>query len=338
MIHPLKQHLLLGIALLANSALTFPAFAEDQGVRDLSAAVRKIFDETRKAIVQVEGTDANGVLRCTGFYIDPVGTIYTLASVAHDVDRVEIIRGGVRHAAEVVVADPRSGIAILKSEPVESFLQPSRNGRPEIASPVVLVGYPLDLDVSPGFGVVAGWDKKIGTKYFSTTHMRANVPVMRGQGGAPLLDLDGRVVGIVTSSVDGGATCYALPIDAAEKLRTDIARHGEVRHGWIGVAVEDCNEKREGSKAVVCDIDPDAPAGLAGVQPGDVILRVGQTRVRCREDILDASFFLTAGELAQIEVLRNGERVLLEAEAAVHPAARKPALQAGMELVPRLAP
>jgi serine protease Do len=334
----LKLSLVTLAAGLAGTTV-LPLAAEDPAVREISSVVRQVFDDSRRAIVQVEGLDANGVLRCTGFYIDPLGTIYTLASVAHDVDKVEVIRGGKRLDAEVLVSDPRSGIAILRSEPGEAFLQPSQNQRPDIAAPVILVGYPLDLDVSPGFGLVAGWDRRIGTRYFSTTHLRANVPVMRGQGGAPLLDMDGGVVGIVTSSVDGGSTCYALPIGAAEKLRRDLARHGDVRHGWIGVVVENSPETLEGSQARVYEIDPEAPAGQAGVLPGDIILRVGDTRVRSREDILDASFFLTAGESAQIEVWRDGQKVLLEAEATLHPAARKPTLQAGMELFPvRVAP
>jgi hypothetical protein len=61
---------------------------------------------------------------------------------------------------------------------------------------------------------------------------------------------------------------------------------------------------------------------------------VGSTRIVCREDILDASFFLTAGETTTIEVWRGGEKLTLQAETTLHPKAQKPALQAGMELTP----
>lgn len=308
--------------------------ADEDTMKGISMAVRKIFEEARPAVVQIEARDERGTLRCTGFFVDPVGTIYTLASVAEGTDTVEVLHSGQRFPANVLVSDPRSGIAILRSEPGEKFLRPSVHSRRDLAEPVVLVGYPLDLDVSPGFGLVSGFDRRIGSAYFSTTHLRVNVPVLRGQGGAPLLNMEGRVVGIVTASVDGGATCHALPIAAAEKVYRDWARHGEVRHGWVGVDVDNHSETHGGSRAVVRQVDPEAPAGLAGVQAGDTILRVGSTRVQCREDILDASFFLSAGETTTIEVWRDGEKLLLEAETTLHPRARKPTLQAGMELSP----
>lgn len=314
------------------------AWSSEETVKGISTAVRKIFDESRGAVVQIESRDERGTLRCTGFYVDPIGTIYTLASVAEDMDTVEVLRDGQRFPAEVLVSDPRSGMAILRSEPGGAFLLPCSTNQIDVAEPLVLVGYPLDLDISPGFGLISGFDRKIGTAYFSTTHIRVNVPVLRGQGGAPLLNMEGRVVGMVTASVDGGATCHALPIAAAKKIYRDWARHGEVRHGWVGVDVDNAPESQAGSRAVVRHVDALAPAGLAGVQPGDTILRVGATSVNCREDILDASFFLSAGETTSIEVLREGKPLVLEAETILHPNARKPALQAGMELNPLLSP
>jgi serine protease Do len=314
------------------------ALAGEDAVQSIASTVRRVFEESRAGVVQVESRDERGLIRGTGFYIDPMGTIFTTATLADGTEDVHIVRGGERFPAEVLAVDHRSGIALLRSEPGAVFLQPCKADETTLASPVILVGYPLDLEVSPGFGLVAGFDKKIGEHYFSTTHLRVNAPVLRGQGGAPLLNLRGEVIGIVTASVDGGATCYALPIQAAEKVRKDFHRFGEVRHGWVGVVVDNAQQKLEGSRAVVDEIDQEAPAGQAGVRPGDVILRVGQTRITCREDVLDASFFLTAGDRTEIEVLRDGQRLVLEAEAGVHPASKAPAFHAGMDLIPPVVP
>ena len=86
----------------------------------------------------------------------------------------------------------------------------------------------------PSFGMIAGFDRKCLGRYFSTTHLRVNLPTQRGEAGAPLLNLNGEVVGIVVSSLENNSACYALPIDAAEKIRGDFVRFGEARHGWIG--------------------------------------------------------------------------------------------------------
>ena len=98
------------------------------------------------------------------------------------------------------------------------------------------------------------------------------------------------------------------------------------------MVVENADERREGSCAVVCEIDPRGPANAAGIMTGDTILRVGRLQIRCREDILDASFFLTAGDPAEIEVFRDERRLVIETEPASHPSSHKTSLQAGMVL------
>ena len=62
-----------------------------------------------------------------------------------------------------------------------------------------------------------------------------NAPTQRGEAGAPLLNMKGEVVGIVVSGLENNSACYAVPIEAAEKIRSDFVRFGEARHGWIGV-------------------------------------------------------------------------------------------------------
>lgn len=312
--------------------------AEEDSLHNIASTVHRIFQTHRSAVVQVEAEDSRGVIRGTGFYIDPVGTLYTLATIAADTKKIEILRDGKRFPAEVLSVDTRSGIAILHSEPGSVFLQPSLRNDLQIATPVLLIGYPLDLEVSPGFGLIAGFDKKRGNQFFSTTHLRVSLPVLRGQGGSPLLNLQGEVEGIVTSSVDDGATCYALPIRAAEKLRKDITRFGKIQQGWMGVVVANTETPQAGSLAIIDEIDIHGPAGKAGLQVGDIILQIGESPVTCREDILDASFFLTAGDVTKIKIFRNGSSASFDALPIQPPSTNKTSLQAGMELIPKLQP
>src|SRR5690606_9482899 len=137
-----------------------------------------------------------------------------------------------------LTADPRSGIAILQIEKLGNptpFLPLGDSEGLKVASPVVMIAYPLDLPVAPHFGLVAGFDGKHFDRYFATTHIRANVPVKRGQGGAPLLNMKGEAVGVVISGVDEGAACYALPIEAVRKIHQDYVRFGSIRPGRLGV-------------------------------------------------------------------------------------------------------
>jgi serine protease Do len=223
-----------------------------------------------------------------------------------------------------VLADRRSGVAILKVDDVVTPSLPlGRSNEVEVATPVLTVGFPLDLPQTPSFGMVAGFDRKFLGRYFSTTHLRVNLPTQRGEAGAPLLNFKGEVVGILVSSVDNSSACYALPINAAEKIRSDFVRFGEARHGWVGINVAPAAKPVEGSRAEFTDIMPDTPAAECGAKPGDILLQVGDTKVREPEDVIDASFFITAGETVPITVMRGDEKLTLTVEAGFHPAAQK---------------
>lgn len=308
------------------------SFAQENAVDAISSKVREIFEEKKCAVVQVEAQDVRGAVKGTGFYIDAMGTLFTLAALADGTENIQVTIGEKKLPAKVLACDVRSGIALLQTEACPGFIELADSSQLALASPVVLIGYPLDLDLSPGFGLISGFDRKFGDVYFSTTHLRINIPVMRGQGGSPILNMDGKAVGIVISSVDGGSTCYALPINAAEKIHTDYARFGEARHGWIGVKVDAAEKPMDGSTAVIGELDLGTPASKSGLLKGDVLLRVGKVEIHKPEDVLDASFFLTAGDKTEIEVLRDGKPFKLEVDTVLHPWA-KPTLQAGPSLM-----
>src|SRR5436853_5164091 len=213
------------------------------------------------------------------------------------------------------MADLRSGIALLKVDLATPTLPIGNSEQLEIATPVVAIGYPLDLAETPSFGMIGGFDRKCFGGYFPTKHLRVNLPPQRGEGGAPLLNLKGEVIGILLYTFENNS-CYALPIEAAEKIRNDFVRFGEARHGWIGANVREAPAPVDGSRAITTDIMKDTPAAESGMKPGDVVLQIGRTKVHEPEDILDASFYLTAGDVVPITVMRGQEKLTFNVEAA----------------------
>src|SRR5256885_602252 len=105
-------------------------------------------------------------------------------------------------------------------------------------------------------------------------------------------------------------------------LRSDFVRLGEPRHGWIGANVAEASAEVEGSRAVTKDIMKDTPAAESGMKSGDVVLQIGRTKVHEPEDILDASFFLTAGDVVPITVMRGNEKMTFNVLADFHPASQ----------------
>jgi serine protease Do len=285
--------------------------------------VKEIFDHAKKAVVKIHGIDEHSEIFGTGFFVDPTGTLYTAYTVGGEAGNFTIEFAGKEYPARQLLADVRSGMAILKIDAVTPALPIGRSDQLEVATPVIAIGYPLDLRETPSFGMIAGFDRKYLGRYFSTTHLRVNVAAQRGEAGAPLLNFKGEVVGILVSSLENNSSCYALPMDAAEKIRSDFVRFGEVRHGWIGANVSEAKEAREGSRAQITEI-LDQPAADAGMQTGDVLLQVGRTKVREPEDVLDASFFITAGETVPITVMRGGEQLTFNIQADFHPGSKQP--------------
>ena len=300
---------------VALAALAGETRAEDsEGARmvaGLEQQVRAIFEKCQPAVVKIEASDAHGRLSGTGFFIDPNGTLYTSYSVGGESQDITVTIGNARHAATRMIGDVRSGIAILKIDGETPFLAIDTSRVLAVASPVMTVGFPLDLPASPSFGMVGGFDIKYLGRYFATTHIRANVPVQRGQGGAPLLNLRGEVVGILISSLDQGSASFAVPIEAAEKVRQNFLRFREVRRGWLGIEVGSLNQPVDRSSTVVKAVLPDSPALKAGVLEGDILLRIGERVIATPEDVIDASFFLTADDTTTLRVSRGTQELLL---------------------------
>lgn len=305
-------------------AVAAPSPAQEPSTASLSREVKAVFDKSAKAVVKIRGTDEHGEFAGTGFFIDPAGTLYTAYSVAGEAENLTVDFDGKKHPARVLLTDVRSGIALLKADIATPVLPIGKSEQIEVATPVISIGYPLDLPETPSFGMIAGFDRKFLGRYFSTTHLRVNVTTQRGEAGAPLVNFKGEVVGILVSSIENGSACYALPIDAAEKIRNDFVRFGEARHGWIGINVAEAEKSKEGSHAEMTEIIKDTPAFGSGVKPGDILIQVGKTKVHEPEDVIDASFFITAGDTVPITVMRGDKKLTFEIEAGFHPASQHP--------------
>src|SRR4029077_15957697 len=317
------SRLTLALSFLAATGLVR---AQDAPTSSISRQVKDVFEHAAKAGWKIHGADGTSEISGTGFFVDPTGTLYTSYTVGGEAGNFTIEFGGKKYPARQILADIRSGMAMLKVDLATPALPIGKSEQLEIATPVVTIGYPLDLPETPSFGMVAGFDRKYLGRYFSTTHLRVNLPTQRGEAGAPLRNLNGEVVGIVVSSLENNSACYALPIDAAEKIRADFVRFGEPRHGWVGINVSEAAASVEGSRAEMTEVMPGTPAADSGIKQGDILLQVGRTKVNEPEDVLDASFFITAGDTVPITVRRGDETLTFNVRADFHPAGYHPPL------------
>ena len=171
-------------ALIFFSTASF-LLAQDQSATSISREVKGCFERAARAVVKVHGVDEHSDMYGTGFFVDPTGTLFTSYTVGGEADSFTVHFDGKEYPARQLVADTRSGIALLKIDLVTPALPIGKSEQLEVATPVVAIGYPLDLPKTPSFGMIAGFDRKYLGRYFSTTHLRVNLPTQRGEAGAP---------------------------------------------------------------------------------------------------------------------------------------------------------
>src|SRR5437763_182705 len=153
--------------------------AQAESATAISHQVKDIFERAAKAVVKIHGVDEHSEICGTGFFIDPTGTLYTAYTVGGEAGNFTIEFGGKKYPARQLMADVRSGTAMLKVDETTPALPVGKSEELGVATPVVAVGFPLDLPETPSFGMLAGFDRKYLGRYFSTTHLRVNLPTQR---------------------------------------------------------------------------------------------------------------------------------------------------------------
>ncbi len=263
-----------------------------------------MYDLFRRFIPNFPGGPRGGMpserSRGSGFIVSGDGFILTNTHVVDGADEV-IVRLADRREfrATVVGTDARSDVAVLRIE--ASDLPTVVIGNPDalkVGEWVVAIGSPFGFDQSVTAGIVSAKGRALPDENF-VPFIQTDVAINPGNSGGPLFNLRGEVVGINSQiySQTGGfmGLSFAIPIDVAMSVHTQLLEDGRVRRGRIGVAVQEVTralaesfglERPEG--ALVGGVEPGGPAARAGVQVGDVIVR------------FDGREVVTSGELPRI--------------------------------------
>ncbi|WP_196799491.1 S1C family serine protease [Verrucomicrobium sp. 3C] len=295
------------VLLFASSAI--PCLAWQESVAALGSEVTRIFEVAQHSVVRVRVRSHSVDTVGTGFFIDAGGSVVTLTELVGQGQEIRVESESGILPAVLVGEDRRSGLALLRTKPARAtpFLHIASGGEPPPGAFVVGVGYPFNLSVSPLVGVVLGLDRQFQDRLFCVSHLRVDVTVSPGELGAPLLNLQGFVVGVVTAVVNEGRWAYALPGRAAERVIADVRQHGRVRYAWAGVGVAMAGDDRTKSAVIISRLFPDSSAKASGLQEGDQLERINGRPIHHLADVVDASFYAPVGQPMKIAIFRNGK-------------------------------
>ncbi len=285
----------------------------------------------------------------SGFVIDPSGFVVTNAHVVEGAAEIEVVFDeGPRLAAEVVGTDARTDLALLQVETDEPLpaLQWGESEGAAIGDWVVAIGNPFGLGGSVTAGVISARARDIRAGPYDE-FLQTDAAINRGNSGGPLLDMNGRVIGVNTAifSPTGGSIGigFAIPASIARPVIDQLRDTGSVRRGWLGVQIQPITPEigralglDEAQGALVSSVIEGTPAAEAGVEVGDVILRFADRAIEEVRDLTRAVAEAPVGEPAEMVLWRNGEQLSLAPRIAL--LEEEPQQQAEAQPVPESGP
>jgi len=229
------------------------------------------------------------------------------------------LNDGREFQAKVIGMDKPSDVAVLRIQadnlPTVRLGDPART---RVGEWVLAIGSPFGFENSVTAGIVSAKSRSLPDGTY-TPFIQTDVAVNPGNSGGPLFNLNGEVIGINSQiySRSGGyqGLSFAIPIDIAMNVEQQLVQHGKVSRGRLGVTIQEVNQSlaesfglKQPGGALVSAVENDTPAAKAGLQPGDVILKLNGKDIGRSADLPPQVADLRPGSEARLEIWRKGQR------------------------------
>jgi serine protease Do len=252
----------------------------------------------------------------SGFIIKSDGVIMTNAHVVNGATEVVVRMTDRReYTAKVIGVDTRSDIAIIKIEAKDLPVVKVGDSRGlKVGEWVLAIGAPFGFENSATAGIVSAKGRTLDSGY--VPFIQTDVPINPGNSGGPLFNMKGEVVGVNSQiySRSGGyqGVSFSIPIDVAMQVSGQLQTSGHVTRGKIGVTIQRVTQGLSDSfglpqpeGALVSSVEKGGPAEKAGVEPGDVILKLNGQPLNNSEELPVLVAGMTPGSSVNLEIWRN---------------------------------
>jgi S1-C subfamily serine protease len=303
-------------------------------------SVADIYRRVSGGVVFVQSTGSTGTSMLgggsgqgatgSGFVYDSQGHIVTNDHVVEDFSSFSVRIGKNERPipAKLVGKDPSSDLAVLQVDPkaVSGGLQPLKLGDSEALQPgdqAIAIGSPFGLSGTVTEGIVSALGRTITAPngFPIANAVQTDAAINPGNSGGPLLDGNGRVIGVnsqikTDSGGDNSGVGFAVPVSTIKQVVPQIKSGGKVVRAYLGVSNSD---SQDNTGAVVQQIVQGGPAEKAGLQQGDKITAIGGKPVLSSDDVSAAVNSLKPGEQAKLTVERGNNRRTLNVELGTRP-------------------
>jgi len=303
-----------------------------------------------------EGHEQRGV--GSGFVISPDGYILTNNHVVENADEITVkMADGKEYKGKVVGRDPKTDLALLKISGASNLeaLKLGDSDKLKVGNWVVAIGSPFGLDQTVTAGIVSAKGRVIGSGPYDD-YIQTDASINPGNSGGPLLNTAGEVVGINSAiySQNGGnvGIGFAIPINMAKEIATQLENTGHVTRGWLGTVVQKITPElaksfglKDEKGALVSQVAKGSPADKAGIETGDVIVQFGGKQIADANDLARTVAATHSGKTVTVKVMRKGDMLdrqvtigqLAQKEAVADVSSHRPLGMTLQELTPQIA-
>ena len=231
---------------------------------------------------------------------------------------------GKSYDARVVGTDPSTDLAVIDVDAPASALHPLELADSDslvVGNEVVAIGSPLGLEQTVTSGIVSALHRQMEAPNGFTINdsIQTDAAINHGNSGGPLLDLDGKVIGVNAQiASEGGGNDgigFAIPSNTVASIVSQLIGGGSVEHAYLGVAAEAADVG-----VAVTQVRAGAPADDAGITVGDVITSAAGSSVSTTADLQKAIDARQPGDKVEITLLRNGKTQTVSVELQERPA------------------
>ncbi len=282
----------------------------------------------------------------SGFIISADGYVVTnnhviVADGQGEVESITVtMPDGNEYPAKLIGRDAASDLAVLKISAAKPFpfvkFGDSRSAR--VGDWVIAIGNPFGLGGTVTSGIISAVYRNTGSGSAYDRYLQTDASINRGNSGGPMFDMKGQVIGINNAifSPTGGSVGigFAIPAEIAAPIVDQLKAGKSIERGYLGVRIQPVNEDLADSLGIAHNrgefiqaVEPGQPAAAAGIQAGDVVVKVAGKEVT-RDQTLSYLVANTApGSRIPVELIRNGKRLTLTATVGKRPSEEELASQ-----------
>jgi serine protease Do len=282
-------------------------FGDDDHMRDF---FDRFFDENQNRNFKQRSLGS-------GFIIDKDGYIVTNNHVIENADEIVVILNNEKEFdAKIIGRDKNTDLALIKIEPHRKLpvLEFGDSDALKVGQWVVAIGNPFGLEHTVTAGIVSAKGRVIGSGPYDD-FIQTDASINPGNSGGPLLNMQGKVIGINTAIIAGGQGIgFAIPVNLAKRIIGQLKSSGEVTRGWLGVGIQDISDEvadyygiKDKKGVLVTEVFPGDPADSAGIRPKDIIVSVNGKAIENARKLTGIIADISIGQTAKIGVLRHGK-------------------------------